>query len=154
VSELLHLVGNAALVGISHDVPATSHLPLAHRAAATALELADVTQRVVQFTEIPVQRLLLHVAGQEFRDLLPGWADEFYVQDERARGALIATARAYAQFDMNVLRAAQALSVHPNTIYARFERIFEITGLQPRYFRALATLLVIADCKPSGFRCP
>jgi hypothetical protein len=154
VSEALHLVGNAALIGVSQDVPSTSHVPLAHRAASAALELADVTHRVVQFTEVPVQRLLLHVAGQEFRDLLPGWVSEFYAQDERARGALIATARAYASVDMNVLRAALALGVHPNTIYARFERISEITGLQPRYFAALATLLVVADSKPDGFRPP
>jgi sugar diacid utilization regulator len=152
VSELLQQVGNAALIGVSQDVPSTSHVPLAHRAASAALELADVTHRVVQFAEVPIQRLLLHVAGQEFRDLLPGWVGEFFMQDERARGALIATVRAYAHFDMNVLRVAQALGVHPNTIYARFERIFAITGLQPRYFAALATLLVVADCKPDGLR--
>ncbi len=51
---------------------------------------------------------------------------------------------------MNVLQAALALGVHPNTIYARFQRIFDVTGLQPRVFAGLATLLVVADCKPDS----
>jgi sugar diacid utilization regulator len=56
---------------------------------------------------------------------------------------------------MNVLQAAQLLGVHPNTLYARFQRIFDLTGLQPRVFGALATLLVVADCKPkSGCHMP
>jgi sugar diacid utilization regulator len=55
---------------------------------------------------------------------------------------------------MNVLRAAQVLGVHPNTIYARFQRIFDITGLQPRTFGALATLLVVADCKSDSIGQP
>jgi DNA-binding PucR family transcriptional regulator len=148
VSEALQFVGNAALIGVSRDVPSTAHLPIAHREATVALELADVRQRVVAFADVPPQRLLLHFAGAEFRKVLPAWAGTFYAEDDRARGALIATARAYAREDMNVLRAAQALDVHPNTIYARFQRIFDITGLQPGSFGSLATLLVVADCKP------
>ncbi|HEY4342137.1 MAG TPA: helix-turn-helix domain-containing protein [Steroidobacteraceae bacterium] len=150
VSEALHFVGNAALIGVSSDVPSTSHLPIAYREAASALELADVTQRVVLFSQVSLQRLLLHFAGQEFRRALPAWAKDFYAEDERARGVLIATARAYAGADMNVLQAAQTLGVHPNTLYARFQRILDITGLQPRNFGALATLLVVADCKPKS----
>ena len=150
VSEALRFVGNAVLIGVSNDVPSTSHMPSAHREAASALELADVTQRVVLFSQVSLQRLLLHFAGQEFRQALPGWAQKFYAEDERARGVLIATARAYADADMNVLQAAQVLGVHPNTLYARFQRIFDLTGLQPRVFGALATLLLVADCKPKS----
>jgi sugar diacid utilization regulator len=82
--------------------------------------------------------------------VLPAWATEFYAADDRARGILIATARAYASADMNVLRAAQALGVHPNTVYARFQRIVDVSGLQPCEFSALAQLLLIADCKPDA----
>ena len=88
--------------------------------------------------------------GEDFRRVLPGWANEFYVADDHAHGALTATVRAYANADMNVLQAAQSLGVHPNTIYARFQRIFDISGLQARSFTALTELLIVSDCTRDG----
>jgi hypothetical protein len=146
ISAALSFVGNAALVGVSNDVPSTSHIPTAYREAAAALELASVTQRVVQFSEIPLQRLLLHFAAEDFRRVLPPWTNKFYDADRNARGALSATLRAYASVDMNVLQAAQALSVHPNTVYARLQRILDISGLEARSFKALTDLLIVCDC--------
>ncbi len=147
MSEALQFVGNAVLIGVSNDVLSTAHIPTAHKEAATALEFAGVAERVVQFSEIPVQRLLLHFAGEEFRRVLPGWASEFHAEDKRAHGALADTIRAYAAADMNVLQAAQSLGVHPNTIYARFQRIYGVSGLQARFFNGLTTLLTVIESK-------
>jgi hypothetical protein len=146
ISEALAFVGNAALIGISNDVPSTAHVPMAGREAAVALELASVTQRVLRFGEIPLRRLLLHYAGADFRRVLPEWAPKFQAADQRAHGALASTLRSYAAADMNVLKAAADLTVHPNTIYSRLQRIFELTGLQARSFSALAELLIVCDC--------
>ena len=150
MSAALTFVGNAALIGVSNDVPSTSHIPTAYREASAALDLTSVSQRVVQFSEIPVQRLLLHFAGEDFRRVLPDWANKFYVADHDAHGALSATVRAYANADMNVLKAAQTLGVHPNTIYARFQRTFDISGLQARCFNTLTELLIVSDCNRGG----
>jgi hypothetical protein len=60
--------------------------------------------------------------------------------------ATAATLRAYASTDMNVLKAAQTLGVHPNTVYARLQRIFDISGLQARSYDALTDLLIVCDC--------
>ncbi len=150
MSVALTFVGNAALIGVSNDVPSTSHIPTAYKEASAALDLASVTQRVVQFSEIPIQRLLLHFAGEDFQRVLPDWAQKFYVADHNARGALTATVRAYANADMNVLKAAHTLGVHPNTIYARFLRIFDISGLQARRFKCLTELLIVLDCNRGG----
>ncbi len=144
----LEQVGNAALIGVSNDVPATSHIPTAHREAAAALELAHVRERVVQFSEIPLRRLLLHFAAQDFRRVLPAWTAAFQAADAGAGGALSATLRAYASVDMNILKAAQILGVHPNTVYARLQRVFDLSGLQARHFDALSDLLVVCDCLP------
>jgi len=144
--DALSFVGNAALIGISNDVPSTSHIPTGYREAATALELASVSQRVVQFSEIPLRRLLLHFAAEDFRRVLPAWANAFHEADDIAGGALAATLRAYAGTDMNVLKAAQTLGVHPNTVYARLQRIFDISGLQARSYDALTDLLIVCDC--------
>ena len=146
IREALSFVGNAALIGVSNDVPSTSHIPTGYREATTALELASVSRRVMQFADIPLQRLLLHFAAEDFRRVLPAWTNEFYAADDNAGGALVATLRAYASVDMNVLKAAQVLDVHPNTVYARLQRIFDISGLQARSYGALTDLLIVCNC--------
>jgi DNA-binding PucR family transcriptional regulator len=45
-----------------------------------------------------------------------------------------------------VLKAAERLGVHPNTVYSRLQRIIDITGLDARNYHALTELLIIADC--------
>jgi hypothetical protein len=150
IHAALGFVGNAALIGVSNDVPSTAHIPSAYREAATALELASVSQRVVQFSELPLQRLLLHFAAEDLRRVLPAWSRDFYAADDHARGALVATLRAYAQFDMNIVQAAELLRLHPNTLYARMQRVFDITGLQARSFSALRDLLVVCDSRAEG----
>jgi hypothetical protein len=146
VSARLALVGNAALIGVSNDAPSTAHIPNAHREALVALDLADVSQRVSQISSIPTRRLLLHFGREEVQRLLPAWTGALLSADEGARGALLATLRTYAEADMNVLKAAGALAVHPNTIYLRLQRIQDVTGLEPRSFNGLTELLVVADC--------
>jgi hypothetical protein len=147
VSATLALVGNAALIGVSNDAPSTAHIPNAHREALVALDLADVTRRVSAISDIPVQRLLLYFGGEDLQRLLPKWASAFFAADDNAHGALVATLRAYADADMNVLKAAEKLGVHPNTIYSRLQRVCDLTRLEPRSFGGLGELLVIADCR-------
>ena len=147
VTSELMMVGNAVLIGVSNDVLSTSQIPAAHREALLALELADVTHRVVQVSEISTQRLMLHLAGEELHSALPAWTSAFFVADDKAEGALVATVRAYANADMNVLKAAGKLSVHPNTLYARLQKILDITGLEARSYHALTELLIVADCR-------
>src|SRR5450432_2355117 len=128
IQETLAFVGNAALIGVSGDVPSTPQIPTAYREAAAALEHASVSQRVLRCSEISLPRLLRHFAAQDFRRVLPPWSNDFYAADGDAKGVLIASLRAYADADMNVLKAAQALGVHPSTIHARLQRIADISG--------------------------
>lgn len=146
MSELL-LVGNAVLVGISNDVPSTSQIPTAYREALLALELANVSQRVVQFSAIPMRSLMLHLAGGELRRVTPDWTKAFFRADDKHAGALVQTLHAYANANMNVLKTAESLSLHANTIYARIQKIIDLTGLDARSFHGLTELLLIADCR-------
>lgn len=146
IAAELKLVGPTALIGISNDVPSTSSIPTAYRQAQIALEHSDVMDRVVQFAELGPKGLLLHFAGEEFRRVLPDWSRDFFRADDKAKGALVATLRAYADADMNILKAADVLKVHPNTIYSRLQKILDITGLEARSYHALTELLLIADC--------
>jgi len=150
IRSQLNLVGNAALIGVSDDVPSTSRIPKAYREAETALGQATVSERVVQFCEIPLRRLLIHFAAEDFHRVLPAWVAAFYSADDRSDGTLVATLRIYARFDMNILKAAKELGVHPNTIYARLQRVFNVSGLDPRSFNALSDLLIVCDCAQSA----
>ncbi len=144
--KLLEL-GPAAVIGISTDQPSTSHIPKGLREAQMALDFATVADRVVQFAELPLRRLIIHLAGETIQSALPPWTDGFLQADTKARGALVRTLQAYADADMNVLKAARSLDVHPNTVYTRMQRIADITGLDGQRYHELTELLLTADCR-------
>jgi hypothetical protein len=142
----LSKVGPAALIGLSNDVPSTSHIPGAAREARLALDFASVSARVMPYARIPFRQMLLSVARDEIQSSLPPWLDVFRTADEKSRGALSATLGAYADASMNVMKAAEALTIHPNTIYARMQKIERLTGRNPLEYHALTELLLIVEC--------
>jgi hypothetical protein len=146
IEPLLRKVGPAALIGLSNDVPSTSHIPRAAKEASLALDFADVAHRVVPYASIPFTRMLVTHARPALQSSLPAWLDAFTAADGRSRGALVATLRAYADADMNVLKTAGSLGIHPNTIYARMRRIRELTGLEPLQYHALTEMLLAIGC--------
>ena len=58
-----------------------------------------------------------------------------------------ATLRTYADCNMNVLQTAKTLAVHPNTVYARMQRISDTTGLNALEYHALTDLLMAIDLR-------
>ncbi|MDH4126515.1 MAG: helix-turn-helix domain-containing protein [Gammaproteobacteria bacterium] len=142
----LRTVGPAALIGVSRDAPSTSHIPAALREAKIALDFASVGSRVVPFAHVPLRDMLVRVASEQLQSSLPAWVAPMLEADRKSRGTLLATLRAYADADMNALKAAAALQRHPNTIYARMQRIHELTGLNPLSFNALTELLLATSC--------
>ncbi len=142
----LEKIGPAALIGVSRDAPSTAHIPRALKEAKLALDLATVRDRVMPYSRISVRQLLVQVAADQVQGTLPVWLEPFTAADEKAKGIYVATLRAYADHDMNVLRTAEALSIHPNTIYARMQKIEGITGQNPLKFNALNELLLAAEC--------
>jgi len=142
----LRLVGPAALIGLSNDVPSTSHIPRAAAEAKFALEFCDVANRVQRYSGIPFRDILITHARDEVQPALPVWLDDFMVADTKARGKLTATLKAYAGADMNVLQSAKLLTVHPNTIYARMQKIEDLTGQDALSYNALTEMLLAIDC--------
>jgi sugar diacid utilization regulator len=145
IEPALLALGPAVLIGISSDQPSTAHIPRGNNEAQIALEFSSVTNRVVQFAKLPIQRLLVHMGGERAQSALPAWTVGFLDLNIRSKGKLLATLRAYAEANMNVLQAARLLDVHPNTIYARMARIEEVTGLDGQHFDALNELLLAAE---------
>ena len=142
----LRTIGPAALIGVSSDAPSTSHIPGALREAQLALDCASVVDRVMLYARIPFRDMLVKVAADKLKTAMPAWVSDFTTANQKSRGALIKTLKAYADADMNVLKTAKALSIHPNTIYARMQRINDITALNPLSFNALTELLLAMDC--------
>ena len=55
---------------------------------------------------------------------------------------------------MNLLQAAKTLGVHPNTIYARMQKIADVTGMNALTYHALTELLLAVDCRRQGITQP
>ena len=142
----LMLLGPSVLVGLSSDHPSTGFIPKAMNEAATAFDFTNFSNRVVQFSTLPIRRLLLHRAAHEVQAALPTWIDKFRSADEKLGGALSLTLRAYSDADLNVLQAAKILNVHPNTIYVRMQKINVLTGRNGQSYHDLTELLLVLDC--------
>ena len=123
----------------------SSQFPFLYR--GTMPEGSPAFARVVAIGDIPLRQMLVSRAGASLRRTLPGWEAALDDADRRARGKLLATLQAYADADMNVLKAARALSVHPNTIYARMQRITDVAGVSPLGYHGLTEILLAIECR-------
>jgi sugar diacid utilization regulator len=105
------------------------------------------------YSDIPFRRVLVTHARDAVQSALPAWLEVFTAGDRKSRGALTATLRAYADADMNALRAAKELGIHPNTLYARMRKIRDLAGLDPLNYHALTEMLLACECvgETSGF---
>jgi len=146
IKEQLLALGPAVLIGLSGDQPSTSLIPRGVHEATVALDFADVTERVVPFYALSIRRLLIHRGAEYVQSALPVWFGRLRDADAKSRGHLMKTLRALADADMNVQRAARGLRVHPNTIYARIQRINDVTGLDAHRYHDLTHLLLAVDC--------
>lgn len=144
-SQLLAL-GPAVLIGLSGDQPSTSLIPRGLHEATVALDFADVTARVVPFHTLSIRRLLIHRGAEYVQSALPAWLGLLRQADAKSRGQLLKTLRVFADADMNIQRASRELHVHANTIYARIQRVNDLTGLDPHHFHDLTHLLLALDC--------
>lgn len=146
VGTRLLALGPAVLIGLSGDQPSTSLIPRGLHEATVALDFADVGQRLVSFHSLSIRRLLIHRGAEYVQPALPQWLAALRDADAAARGQLVKTLHALAGADMNVQRAARELHVHANTVYARTQRINDLTGLDPLNFHDLANLLLAVEC--------
>ncbi len=141
----LNQVGPAALIGLSTDAPSTSHVRRAHNEARLALDFASVTKRVMAYSQIPFRQMIIRHARDNIQSALPVWLGELQAADRKARGALCNTLHAYANANMNALQTAKDLSIHPNTIYSRMQKIAAITGKNALAYHDLTELLLAIE---------
>lgn len=141
----LEQVGPAALIGLSNDAPSTSHIRRALNEARLALDFSTVAKRVMPYSQVPFRQMIIRHARDNIQAALPSWLGNFQAADRKARGSLSKTLHAYADANMNALQAAKALSVHANTIYARMQKITELTGKNPLAYHDLTEMLLAIE---------
>ena len=146
IKEKLRALGPSVLIGLSADQASTSQIPQGLHEATVALDFANVAERVVPFSSLSIRRLLIHRGVEYVQSALPSWFCLLRDADVKSRGHLVQTLRALADADMNVQRAARDLRIHPNTIYARIQRINDLTGLDAQRYHDLTHLLLAVDC--------
>ena len=146
VRERLLGLGPSVLVGLSGEQASLSEIPRGLHEATVALDFASVSDRVIAFNAISIRRLLIHRGVEYAQTVLPPWFAALREADAKARGELAKTLRAFANADLNVQAAARDLQVHANTVYARLQRVEDLTGLDARRFHDLTDLLLAADC--------
>lgn len=138
-------VGPAALIGLSNDAPSTSHIRRAHNEARLALDFATVADRVMPYSRIPFRQMLIRHARDNIQSALPAWLEGLQAADRKARGSLSKTLHAYANANMNALQTAKVLSVHPNTVYSRMQKIADLTGKNALGYHDLTELLLAME---------
>ena len=143
--QLLTL-GPSVLIGLSSDQSSTAFIPRGVHEATLALDFASVGERVVSFSTLPIRRLLVHHGADYVQAALPTWFARLREADAKSPGTLVKSLRALANADMNVQRAARELGIHANTLYARIQRVTELTGLDAQRYHDLTHLLLVADC--------
>ena len=126
--------------GLSAPAPGFAGVRQAYREATLALSYTSAARPIVSLAELPALDCALLGADAATRDLIA------------ARGAgldpaLTATVRAFAAADLNVVRAAETLAVHPNSVRHRLRRIAETTGHDPRTFAGLVELTCVLDVR-------
>jgi len=108
-----------------------------------ALEFTSKAKPLVQFCDIDLSELLIRRADSAAMRLIPEWARRFAARDDDQSQGLARTIRAFADSGLNVKQTAQKLGVHTNTVYFRLNRIQKLSGLDPRAYSGLTTLLTM-----------
>jgi hypothetical protein len=134
--------GNTIAVGISETCPRLGDAARGNVEALRALTLVRQTGGIAALPEIRLFDYLAANADSVARRQIPRSAQRL---TERKGGGepLTETLRAYLDSDTSVPVTAARLSVHPNTVRYRLEKIEQLTGLDTRRFWDLAELAAI-----------
>ena len=138
--EAQALIGGELLIGVSSVVAGFAGVPFGYVEAEQALRIATPRQPVVAVGEIAAFDYLLMAADARTRAVI---SRKLAGIDPKTRASITEMIDAYVGEDLSMSRTAARMGVHDNTVRYRLERIAEVTGHNPRYFRGALELLCI-----------
>jgi PucR-like helix-turn-helix protein/diguanylate cyclase with GGDEF domain len=133
----------ALATGVDGPCRGLGEVPIACEGAMLALRHARRIGGVVGLDDVKVFDHLLTNADSTARRMSGKVASRVLVEDRRRPAELVNTLATYVECDMNVIRTAEALSLHPNSIRNRLTKINQLTGLDPRRIRDVMELAVV-----------
>jgi hypothetical protein len=142
VQQRLAAEGTPLALGISTVAVGVAELPRAYAEARAALECVDEGGGVAALPHFSAFRYMALRADGTARRLIDPRVRAFLDEDRERGGVLTATIRAFADADLNLRAAAEALQIHPNTAQYRVRRVEERTGCSLRRVSDLVDLLV------------
>lgn len=159
-TDFLDRIGDrvTAQIGIGPVVQEVARLADARAGADRALRVLRAgrgAQRVARLADVHVESLVL-----ELRDLVAARGDQptgpvarLFAYDAQHNASLIETLRAWLDAFGDVIAAANALYVHPNTFRYRLRRLAEVGDLDlddpEARFAAMLQLRIVAPPRPS-----
>ncbi len=141
--ELHEHDGIDARLGVGTECAGLEGVAHGYAEAARALERTSAEKPVLALQEMSAFDYLLASAEPGTREVVLGKGRMLLEADEREGGAVSETLLAYLACDLNVKRAAERLTVHPNTVRYRLRRIGELTDADPRRFSDLLELVTV-----------
>lgn len=158
-TDFLDRIGDrvAAQIGVGPVVQEPARLADARASADRALRVLRSgrgSQRVARLADVHVESLVL-----ELRDLVAARGDQptgpvarLFAYDQQHNASLVETLRAWLDAFGDVIAAANALYVHPNTFRYRLRRLAEVGSLDlddpEARFAAMLQLRVVAPPPP------
>jgi hypothetical protein len=133
--------GHSARVGISSDVVEIARIPQALDEARIAIEFTSPAQPLVRFSDIDLPEFLIRRSDGAAIRLVPQWARHLVSTKGDQSRELARTIRTFADCSLNVKQTARRLGVHTNTVYFRLNRIDKLSGVNPRTYSGMSTLL-------------
>jgi sugar diacid utilization regulator len=130
LAEALAPRGFSVALGSRH--PGLAGIPTGYAEARETLAFArrrSLHGRALAFDEILVEHALR--SSRQAERVLADTLQPLSEYDARRHSELVETLRAYFESGFNGTRAAERLSVHPNTVVYRLRRVHELTGRDP-----------------------
>jgi sugar diacid utilization regulator len=137
VSAVRQQHGSSLLAGVGNPFTGLAGFPASFQAARRALRHATASRQVIQgLADIRLFDELTVADGADAAALIPE-AMMTVLDDPVMR----ATIEAYFDANLNVAAAAQALSLHPNSLRYRLRRVASRTGRDPQVLKDLLELI-------------
>ena len=141
------------VAGIGGPCRGLAEVPRAYERALLALRHARTVGGVVVLEDVGTFPYLLSSADPTARQLSTRRAERLRAEDARHHGLLARTFGVYVDCNLNVVRAANQLGLHPNTIRSRLAKVERLTGLDTRRVidvMELVTVMKLSSAAEAG----
>jgi DNA-binding PucR family transcriptional regulator len=131
------------VAGIGGPCRGLGEVPRAYQHALLALRHARSVGGVIVLDDVGMFSYLLSGADPAARQLSTRRAQRLRAEDARCHGLLARTFAVYVDGDMNVIKTASQLGLHPNTIRSRLAKVERLTGLDTRRVTDVMELVTV-----------